>query len=889
MDNLNLKKFPLQYSEIPNPKGDDLILIARGSDQKSFKIKADHLGYLLGYNTIDAQPIVFSGSSLPSVNNQGLPIKKGDWTILTTGSYTNINGGLSILVPEQSVGISMFNGASWGLPRTINLPSGNDGDSLLKPYIIGDEWVQWQAVTLLDGSILRANKNTTSAPSKDSDDWDIVGGGLDKWEIDSTAPPDVIIDYSKSSLDLTNGYFIDIRDRNNNLITQSSYSYSSKKALDESSTHILVTMYIGTANGISFYDSMNNVIATLNSSDLGFSGDLFIDRVKVEKPYGATSIAISSRTDMDMRLTVLKQDLVTTNAKEFQSKISDLSSKWSILLQNANVDVWDDIVWVQGSYVSNNNGTLEVISDMAWQHTIVPLELAKFVDANLRGDNSRIALIFTKENIISGNSNFTILGSHSSTVSTFNTKFFYEINEEDGYLIINNRNYQYTLTDLYVKFGYTEGRISVDAQYLFDKIKANDIDIPSLDFIQIERPQFAKIYFYGDIPTDASESRTSTSGSFKMVVNGRTVLQANHELSIQGHGSATYPKKGFSFDILNSSLDSLKVKFGNMIAADGYHLKSYATDRTQSRDVANARIWRDMINELGYPYSRVHNKIFEKGKDKRENDIYIHDAQFYTDGFVVETYFNDQLYGLQTLRLKKTRENYALDRDNQNHIFLDSVTYDAFLSQPFDHTDWEVKSPRMSGYNGEGAAIPDANVLSKCQRLFNFTRQLNTQSSNHSDFIILPIWCVWIIFSEIVSNRDTNGNNYNIITWDGIHWVILPYDLDNTLGLNPWSGYVIDTTRNHMDINFDIWSNFKSAYINEIKEIYTNMRNSGFLTTSNLIKYYKDQIKNVPRESYSNDASRWASIWNGDDPSIEQIEIFIDGKLNYLDSTWLNS
>lgn len=45
------------------------------------------------------------------------------------------------------------------------------------------------------------------------------------------------------------------------------------------------------------------------------------------------------------------------------------------------------------------------------------------------------------------------------------------------------------------------------------------------------------------------------------------------------------------------------------------------------------------------------------------------DAKYYPHGFPVEIYMGDAFYGLYTLRLKKTRQNYALNNADLKHIF----------------------------------------------------------------------------------------------------------------------------------------------------------------------------------------------------------------------------
>lgn len=196
----------------------------------------------------------------------------------------------------------------------------------------------------------------------------------------------------------------------------------------------------------------------------------------------------------------------------------------------------------------------------------------------------------------------------------------------------------------------------------------------------------------------------------------------------------------------------------------------------------------------------------------------------------------------------------------------------------------------MTGYEDLGP-VPDAEVLANINRLFSFTATLNSSYANHADYIVLNHWIIWIIFSELISNRDTNGNNYNIITWDGTHWTIIPYDMDLTLGLNPWSGtgtYVIDPTRPQFDINHDIWATFKTRYITQIKAMYTKLRNDGFISTSNLQKYFNDQIKEVPRKVYEDDRAIWPLLFTDGEPTIEQIILFLDSKIKFLDTQWLN-
>lgn len=425
-----------------------------------------------------------------------------------------------------------------------------------------------------------------------------------------------------------------------------------------------------------------------------------------------------------------------------------------------------------------------------------------------------------------------------------------------------------------------------DAEEILSLIGESDNKKEEKEEVVLSRPDFMEIHFRGSMPIDASPTRTPTSLEFDFVENGKIILSANCELSIQGHGSAEYDKKGYSLDILNASGEELSVKFGDMVSVDGYHLKAHATDRTHTRDVGCGRLWRDMVRQLDYPSSKVNNKPFSQSANPHKNEIYTAEAKYHTDGIPSAVYLNGDFYGLYTLRLKKARDNYAIYRDNFDMIYLDSSTYTAYLNSPFDYTDWEVRDPRLPNYDEQGP-VTDPTVLANINRLFDFTSQLSTRFAEHADYINLDHWVLWIIHAELISNRDTNGNNYNIITWNATQWSIIPYDMDNTIGLNPWNTPPsVDPQRNNFDINYDIWGTFKTVYETEIKQIYTMLRNSGFLDIDNLMSYFINISKYIPREVYDDDRDIWPLIWDVE-PSLDQIEYFLKGKRDFLDSEWL--
>lgn len=122
---LQQKKFPEEYLFLPNESEVGVFLVSRKSDNKTFKIDIGRLINEIGLGSVGGRPIIATPFSLPEVNNDGEPLQKGDWTILSPGTWSrNLGGGIvdTIDVPENNMGISFFN-TFWGEPMLIEFPT----------------------------------------------------------------------------------------------------------------------------------------------------------------------------------------------------------------------------------------------------------------------------------------------------------------------------------------------------------------------------------------------------------------------------------------------------------------------------------------------------------------------------------------------------------------------------------------------------------------------------------------------------------------------------------------------------------------------------------------------------------------------------------------------
>lgn len=434
---------------------------------------------------------------------------------------------------------------------------------------------------------------------------------------------------------------------------------------------------------------------------------------------------------------------------------------------------------------------------------------------------------------------------------------------------------------------------TVTEEVVADKVSSDDLNNiykeSTNETIYLDKPAFIELWFTGELPTDLSDERKPTSLRCKFKKEGIVIFECNCTLSIQGHGSTNYAKKGYTFEAYNENGKALSIKFGDMIATDSFQLKAYATDTLHCRDLGGYALWHDMIEHLDYPYNKFNNIPLTLEQEYNKDAINIEDAFYAPKGFNCACYINEEFLGLYTLKLKKTRQNYAMFKNNKKQIFLDTYNYKGYFNKGFSADGWEVKNPKIKGYEA-GGEISDTEVLNSITRFFDFTKDFNTQKANVDEFMVLPHWLVFIIFEEILHSKDINGNNYNVLTWDGLHWSIIPWDIDITLGLDAWN-HLIKTDDAYFQGSVfigDILKDMRAEYESQIKELYTKWRNEGFLSVLNISKYFKKQIISVPRYVYEKDYQKWGTIWTNGNPSYEQLVDAIFRRLKWLDTQWLN-
>ena len=389
-----------------------------------------------------------------------------------------------------------------------------------------------------------------------------------------------------------------------------------------------------------------------------------------------------------------------------------------------------------------------------------------------------------------------------------------------------------------------------------------------------------------------SDTGAVTENGTVSVFDGSIFLfKAKCKVKVQGNSTALIDKKGYTLDLLNAAGNKLSVKFGHWVPLDSFHLKAYYTDSTKVRDVAACRIWHFLRTSLDFPGDMIYDVPFDS-TILQEQDKFNSSALFFTDGIPFVSYYRGQFWSVGIWRIKVSKENYRIDNNNKNHIQIDGGWQSSLAS--FDYTKWEVRSPKMTGYGGEGQPIPDSFVLGKINRLSNWIAACMNGSQDFAataaSYLNVPAWLVYTIWIELIGHADANDNNQLLGTYNADIWSPFPRDADASMGTNALTEPHLRTTDTTWLINTQPLSLIREHMMDELKAMYAYLRGNKILTHANLIKILNDMSSCIPYSSNKSDIDKWG--WSFGDggtklSSVDHILTYLGNRLAWMDTQLL--
>lgn len=262
------------------------------------------------------------------------------------------------------------------------------------------------------------------------------------------------------------------------------------------------------------------------------------------------------------------------------------------------------------------------------------------------------------------------------------------------------------------------------------------------------------------------------------------------------------------------------------------------------------------------------------------------------------------------------KANYNYDKGAES-VFGFTNDYDVecweFLNNTSDACNFRSSIPANWKDDFEARYPEGRTDISRLKALHNWVistkdkvDKFRYEFEQHFDLHYCLIYYVYTFFALMVDQR---AKNMFLTYWGSTgKWQPWFYDNDTCFGINNEGQLVYDYYHEDTDKvagvnvytgqNSLLWSNFREAFADEIKETYQNLRNNGYITYDKMVDRFITNGSDKWSESiYNEDGEfKYISMLRSDNdatnlPQVrgsgeEHFRYFIKNRLNYCDSKW---
>lgn len=351
-------------------------------------------------------------------------------------------------------------------------------------------------------------------------------------------------------------------------------------------------------------------------------------------------------------------------------------------------------------------------------------------------------------------------------------------------------------------------------------------------------------------------------------------------LNAQGSSSMAYDFKNQSLDLDDGS----KLKIGNWLPMDSFHLKKFFIDVFRGQCIAGYWLGEQIYQTRPYGQRRPWDYLkatpsYNGSASGNFSEDFANGALSHPDGFPCKVFFNGVNAGIYSFNIKKDRSNYNCNKKNQKNIILDGALGSAFFNANGDSTkgntekgfwaDFEVRNPKISKdidgnpYDGDSPTEPSEDYAEAKGYITALTKVLpaikaaSTKESKKEIFsksFNVDFFIDYFLHAQVTYNYDGFFKNWIWLCNDGKLWTPTLYDLDSLFGQH-WNGTEnVGGTSDILGASEDLPSGvLLSLYKSEIELRYKELRDKAIFSVDNIIGLLEKWINKCGIENLKED------------------------------------
>ncbi len=403
-------------------------------------------------------------------------------------------------------------------------------------------------------------------------------------------------------------------------------------------------------------------------------------------------------------------------------------------------------------------------------------------------------------------------------------------------------------------------------------------DLSDAMAVKIQEPQLAYVNLTG-ISSIPSSKHTTHQAWMEVYDGNGHYFKKRILIKGQGGYSLRFPKRNFSMQFCNENWTETTTPdfhIGNWVRQDGFHFKAFYTDFSRG------------IGEIGYKwYRRVvadRKPFWERGGYTKESA----QALCVPDGFPCVVYLEGKFQGIYAWQLKKHRRNMNMKKDVAEHIHLDGNVSDQYLFDgKISWGQFEVRNPKhlytksnqlydgnypkelmdenSSGYSNQNENKKRSALVKKAvQKLSQYKKELAGFESQGAMVVKrefakrfdVETLLDYQVYFRMLMNGDGTLKNWQWFTYDGVKWMVTPYDLDQTFGITLY-GFPRPATHTLCTITTGPFPFITKYYAEEERNRYIELRKKGVLTEDVVLPIIYDWYDRVGTDWYDMEKKRW--------------------------------
>lgn len=372
----------------------------------------------------------------------------------------------------------------------------------------------------------------------------------------------------------------------------------------------------------------------------------------------------------------------------------------------------------------------------------------------------------------------------------------------------------------------------------------------------------------GELPQYKGDKKTCQIEYVNPADTARSFTADGAQINVQGTSSAGYKKKNFKFTLKNGLTYTTSGETASdyllrpdSIPANTFCMKADVASSEGANNVELVRLYNDTV-----PYKTPPQQEDERvrvGIDGVPCVIFWRDTGTGETHFWGKYNFNFDKSAETVFGLTAGCESWEVKNNTSDRVIFKSADFSGSSWQD----DFEARYPEDSTDCTRLAAMcawvvsTDRDAVSTEAEKDARLEKFRTEFEDH--FVKTPM-LFYYLFTEVFLMVDSRAKNFFPTTYDGVHWLPLPYDFDTAVGINNEGQLVFDYDLEDSDtVNGDnvfngqdsvLWKNVRDAFEDEIQAMYKTLRSGAVFNYGEVVRRYAEHQAVWPEALWNEDA-----------------------------------